>query len=272
MSNSIYKYTNIINGKVYVGYSCDPKRRNKEHIYDARDGSNTPFHCAIRKYGIESFIFEVVMYNIKSLERMCEQETKFIKLFESHKKGYNCDLGGKRTVRNYGELNKSKITEDQAILIINDCRGHRELSVLYGVSETTISDIRIGKSWKYLDRSKAPIYTDNRNRISKEAAISIIRDTCSCSEAVNKYKVHETTVHDIRNSKTWKHLDRSDAPKYKNDRIKITEDIAIRIINDPCPHSVATRKYGTDVRNIRYGKTWKHLDRSNAPVYQSGKK
>lgn len=272
MGNSIYKYTNIINGKVYVGYSCDPERRYREHISDANAGSNTPFHRAIRKYGMAGFEFEIIMTGISTIDKMCEKETEFIKLLESNKFGYNCDLGGKRTLRNYGERNKSKITEEQAMIIINDPRSHSELSTESGISISIISDVRCGKSWKYLNRDAAPKYNDSRNVVSEETAMNIILDPCPNVVAAKKYDTTDITVHDIRKCKTWKHLSRDHAPKYKSKKTKISEETAINIINDPIPHCVATVKYGTDVRNIRYGKTWKHLDRSSAPIYQSVRK
>ena len=53
----IYKITNLINDKKYVGQSIHIDRRWKEHIYQNR---NSAIHQAIEKYGIENFIFEII--------------------------------------------------------------------------------------------------------------------------------------------------------------------------------------------------------------------
>lgn len=49
----------------------------------------------------------------------------------------------------------SKLTERQALLIIVDERYLAEIAAEYAVSPTTISDIKRGRSWSHLDRSKA---------------------------------------------------------------------------------------------------------------------
>lgn len=54
----IYKITNKINGKIYIGQSINIERRWKEHIFDNR--KNSLIHLAIIKYGKENFSFEVI--------------------------------------------------------------------------------------------------------------------------------------------------------------------------------------------------------------------
>lgn len=54
----IYKITNKINGKSYIGQSVDIKRRFMEH--KTPHGQVTPIKLAIKKYGKENFSFEVL--------------------------------------------------------------------------------------------------------------------------------------------------------------------------------------------------------------------
>lgn len=56
----IYKYTNLINGKVYIGQTVDEVKRKKSHLLSVKRGSKLSFHCAIRKYGIVNFSYEVI--------------------------------------------------------------------------------------------------------------------------------------------------------------------------------------------------------------------
>ena len=56
-------------GKTYIGKTLERReaRRKYEHAYDASKGSNTTFHKAIRKYGIDSFEYTVLMRGIPSI-------------------------------------------------------------------------------------------------------------------------------------------------------------------------------------------------------------
>lgn len=56
----IYKYTNKINGKIYIGMSNDIARRKAEHIAQANRNDRMYIHQAIHKYGIKNFDFEVI--------------------------------------------------------------------------------------------------------------------------------------------------------------------------------------------------------------------
>ena len=56
----IYKFTNKINNKTYIGQSKSIETRYKRHLYDANKGSKTIFHRALIKYGIENFTFEII--------------------------------------------------------------------------------------------------------------------------------------------------------------------------------------------------------------------
>ena len=100
--NCIYMYTNKINGKRYVGQTNDFNRRHKEHIKSSYNEKrkydyNYPFHCAIRKYGIENFEIKILAENIQTQEKMNEYEIFFIKRYKTlanNKKGYNVASGG----------------------------------------------------------------------------------------------------------------------------------------------------------------------------------
>lgn len=51
----IYKITNLVNGKIYVGKSTDYKRRFTDHLYNASKGHQSFLYSAIRKYGADQF-------------------------------------------------------------------------------------------------------------------------------------------------------------------------------------------------------------------------
>ena len=85
----IYKVTNKINGKVYIGQSVDIGRRWREHMTTKDD---IYFHKAIQKYGVENFEWEVIEQCKK--KDLDEREIYWIEYYDSFNKGYNCTKGG----------------------------------------------------------------------------------------------------------------------------------------------------------------------------------
>ena len=79
----IYKITNKINGKIYIGQTIKKlKYRWSGHISKAKKGSKTPLHRAIIKYGVGSFeVLEI--YSANTLEELNKREKFCIKVFGS---------------------------------------------------------------------------------------------------------------------------------------------------------------------------------------------
>jgi group I intron endonuclease len=91
----IYKATNNINKKVYIGKTTRTlKDRKKEHISHAKS-EDYYFHNALRKYGAENFTWEII--EEVELDKINERECYWIEYYKSYKdksKGYNLTPGG----------------------------------------------------------------------------------------------------------------------------------------------------------------------------------
>ena len=65
----IYKITNKVNGKVYIGQTTQypPEKRFNEHKCKAKNGSKDYIYRSMREHGIENFTFEIIdiAYNQK---------------------------------------------------------------------------------------------------------------------------------------------------------------------------------------------------------------
>lgn len=91
----IYKITNQVNGKVYIGKTLqDIHKRWNEHCKDSKrtDFTNRPLYKAFNKYGIENFTIEELE---QCSERIAsERECFWIEQYGSFKNGYNATIGG----------------------------------------------------------------------------------------------------------------------------------------------------------------------------------
>jgi group I intron endonuclease len=57
----IYSWKNNVNGKRYIGQTKHPEQRRRNHIHEAMEkDSDYYFHRALRKYGEDSFTYEVL--------------------------------------------------------------------------------------------------------------------------------------------------------------------------------------------------------------------
>lgn len=95
----IYKVTNLLNQKVYIGQtSRSVEDRWKEHLYDSnnplRDNCCNYFHNAIRKYGASSFVVEPVEECENAI--LNDREVYWIRFYNSQDGcvGYNSTSGG----------------------------------------------------------------------------------------------------------------------------------------------------------------------------------
>lgn len=95
----IYKITNDINNRIYIGKTIDSVQiRWNHHKSDAFAPAHSskmekrPLYEAIRKYGIEHFNIETI--EECSLEVLNDREKYWIEYYHSFKDGYNATLGG----------------------------------------------------------------------------------------------------------------------------------------------------------------------------------
>jgi group I intron endonuclease len=94
----LYRLTNKMTGKQYIGTSVNPvSHRISRHAYAARSGrdSGMPITCAIRKYGIEAFTVETLV-QCPDYDYLMELEAKAIVVFNTRMpNGYNLTAGGR---------------------------------------------------------------------------------------------------------------------------------------------------------------------------------
>lgn len=210
MKKAIYKITNLINGKVYIGQSVHPNRRWIEHKQYAMNGiDDYPIHQAIRKYGKENFTFEI----LEEVEDYNEEEKRLIKVYNSLvPNGYNICPGGESHAM-YGEDNpRNTVKNSDVPLIIQDLKDNkmsdREIAKKYYLTDKIIADINHGYTHR-LDGESYPIRVKKGKQKLTLKEVSEIKDLLSNSgisyqEIANIYKVSKGTIYHINKGLTFK--------------------------------------------------------------------
>lgn len=136
----IYKITNKINNKCYIGQSRDIDRRWRAHRAASLD---YPLYRAFKKYGINNFLFEVL--EECPISDLNERELYWISQFDSCREGYN-QTASYQPVARYVKLTDDLLDQLTIDLLETDII-YDELSEKYGLGKDYISEINHGKSW-----------------------------------------------------------------------------------------------------------------------------
>lgn len=94
MNGFIYKITNKVNNKVYIGqtrYTVESRWRQHLKNYNI-EHRKQPLYMAFDKYGIENF--EVEQVEEVNVDKLDEREIFWIAKYDSFKNGYNATIGG----------------------------------------------------------------------------------------------------------------------------------------------------------------------------------
>lgn len=88
----VYKITNKINNKGYIGITNNPQRRRFQHWSAS---VKHKLHLAMDEVGKNNFAFEVIDSD-ESKDNILEKEEYYVSLYNSYKDGYNMTPGGER--------------------------------------------------------------------------------------------------------------------------------------------------------------------------------
>lgn len=153
MTGIIYKITNTINNKSYIGKTYDKmEERLKQHIKESKRvrGQNRPLYRAFNKYGVDNFSIECLgEYDESELET---KEQEYIDLYDTYSFGYNATKGGdgKRYLSH---------TDDEIISMYEKIQNVRATARLIGCDVKTIRKILDNYSVARYNPSTRPIKT-----------------------------------------------------------------------------------------------------------------
>ena len=131
----IYKITNDINQKIYVGKTeRTVEERFLEHYraFKRESCEKRPLYSAMRKYGIEHFHIEL----IEETDNPEEREIYWIEKLGSFKNGYNATLGGD---------GKKYLDYDLIVDTYKEIKNQKEVAKYLNISEKTVRKILQGR-------------------------------------------------------------------------------------------------------------------------------
>lgn len=210
MEKYIYKITNNINGKSYIGQTTDYKRRFQEHRqlgYGSEQ--NKLLYYAFKKYGIENFSFEVIEDKTPNYN---EREKYWIAYYDSFENGYNMTEGGEEPPLNIG-VNSPFVTHTEEQIaeikrLLKETKiQYKDIAKIFNYDSSSIERINYGKLWR--DESETyPIRKETSRQYQKERALNIIYDLLNTNltqkEIAKKYGCARTTVTAINQGINYK--------------------------------------------------------------------
>lgn len=187
----IYKITNLINSKIYIGQTIRSLQcRFNQHIY--RSGC-IYLHNAIKKYGKENFKIEEIEYI--STDLLDEREIYWINYYNSTNKdiGYNILKGGK-----LGQTGIFKLTEEETSLLIEMDRNnvsHIKIGEYFNINRKTVTFI-LKRNINYTNKR---VQLEERNDL-KEIKEYIINNNPTMKEVCDKFRIGRNTLSKLAKS------------------------------------------------------------------------
>lgn len=235
----IYIVQNIINNKIYVGQTRNPKDRWRQHNYDCfTKQSSGRLYNSMRKHGSDKFNFIIIEeHTIKTID---DAEKFWIEFFRSYDDnyGYNIEGGGSTnkivspetrkklgdSMRGKQHSRESKLKNRESHLgKIHTKETKEKMSAsrlgkpLSDEHRKAISDGHIGISVPHTTESKQKMSKQRQGennikaKLSEDDVINIlnlIKKNVSDSDIANQYPINRNAVWKIRAGKAWKHIPR----------------------------------------------------------------
>lgn len=180
MRGFIYKITNTINSKSYIGQTIqNVKERFYQHCATkcSKAVSNMAIHRAIKKYDKSNFTVEVIE-EIDSAN-LNDRERYWIRYYDSYNNGYNSTEGGQDGIKLFKNLDTESIVREY-----KSGKSLREIGRLFNVDKQTIKDLLV--------RNNINLRTTRTYKLSQKDREDIIKDLSlglSRKEIISKWHI-----------------------------------------------------------------------------------
>lgn len=214
MKKYIYKITNIINDKKYIGQTINPIIRWKQHQKLGNGNTkNSLLYKAMQKYGIENFVFEVIEGPIENYN---EREIYWIKKYNTYigvkdSWGYNLTEGGEDPPHPQGVDHHYCTHSSEEILQIKYLISKTKLpfsqiAKTFNYNISSIERINKGEIWNN-SLEQYPLRAEGTKNFAKERADNIKKDllysNLTQKEIAQKYGLGRTSITAINNGQNF---------------------------------------------------------------------
>lgn len=186
MIGYIYKVTNKLNGKIYIGQTIQSVR-DRWYRHCGKTGlskgeMNTHFKRAILKYGKENF--EVETIEVCDSTELNERERFYISYYDSYNNGYNSTVGGQDGSKPF------KTTEDEEREIVKLYKygfSLREIGKEFNLDKTTVKGILVRHNTQIRNTRTYKLCKSDRENIIKDVNKGVSR-----KEIILRYKISKS--------------------------------------------------------------------------------
>lgn len=205
MTGKIYKITNLINSKIYIGKTIKSlQERFNKHCWEDRSGNHfyMPIKRAIKKYGKENFKIELI--EECDIDILNEREIYWISKYDSFKSenGYNCTVGGD------GNCKRKLSPEDEAKVVNFNLNGKSTLWIAkeFNIDKTSVSNI-IKRS-----NSSLIVWRNISTRVDVNSFNNDVYNGMKIKDLIIKYNISRSSVFNLIKNYRIKHLQECPSP------------------------------------------------------------
>lgn len=259
-NHGIYKITNLINGKVYIGQTrASFRKRYLKHISEFKSGKghSRKFADDYAKYGEQNFSFEIVQIENDD-SKLDDLEKKYIEQYDAIESGYNKAKGGSPFYKDKSVRDVFKNTRVYDDEFRENRRKYMSERVVKQETKDRLRYANLG--------SRSPVAVLNEDTVKKMKEDMVAGVTLK--EISEKYNIKYPTVSSVSFGRSWSHVVVDGFDDYvssKKKHVQFSSDDVIeirRLLSLGYSESSIARKYkccSSKINSIHKGITYRDI-------------
>lgn len=256
--SGIYTITNLIDNKIYVGYTTNFRKRKGDHFANLNSNKHKNIHLqrAYNKYGRSNFKCELI--EECEIEHLTSLENYWSNLLDSHnpERGYNIRPTGVDTLVSHSQETRDKISKSKIGIKLSEehCKniGLSKTGII--PSEETKDKLR-SKTQEACKKGKVKL-----TEIQVIEIISLINKGIKSSKIAEQFNVTRWTIANIKYDKQWNFIDKGFIKQNKS-RLSLEEIKEVREkANNKINYNIISNEYNIPFsmiskikNNLQYG-------------------